>query len=276
VIALAMAVRAAAQAPATESPVFTAVSVKPNTSGSVRSNLDLQPGGRFVAVNVSPLALVTVAYGDDGPLTQDRLVISEAWAERRIAYAEKFDIQATAEREITRQELQRALRQLLADRFKLVLHRETRAVPAYQLVLARADRRLGPTLRRASIDCTQSPPPSDITAAPMCGFQSVPGKASGRVPIRDLARRVLPAGVGDGRPIEDATGLEGTFDFTLEWTPDVAAPPRPPEAPPAPPVDPNGSSFVTALREQLGLKLEPRASPIEVVVIDRAERPSPD
>jgi uncharacterized protein (TIGR03435 family) len=96
------------------------------------------------------------------------------------------------------------------------------------------------------------------------------------VPIGDLARRVLPGGVGDGRPIEDATGLKGTFDFAIEWTPDVAAPSRPPDAPPAPPIDPNGASFVTALREQLGLKLEPRNGSIGVVVVDRAERPSPD
>jgi uncharacterized protein (TIGR03435 family) len=166
------------------------------------------------------------------------------------------------------------LRQLLADRFKLAVRRETRDVPSYQLVLARTDGRLGPNLRPSPVDCSQ--PPSSSDAAPVCGFQNFPGKATGRVLIGDLARRVLPGGVGDGRPIQDATGLHGTFDFTLQWTPDVAAPPRPPEAPPAPAIDPNGSSFVTALREQLGLKLESRRGSIDVVVVDHAERPSPD
>ena len=276
VIALAMATRPAAQTPAAEAPVFTVVSVKPNTSNSGRSNLDLQPGGRFTAINVNLLGLVTLAYGEDGPLTQDRLVTSDKWADRRMQLAARYDIQATAERELARQDLPRALQQLLADRFKLVIHRETRSVPSYDLVLARPDGRLGPRLRRSSIDCRQPPAAAEPGGRSACGFQSFPGKASGRVPITDLARRVLPAGVSDGRPIEDKTGLQGTFEFALDWTPDAAAPARPPDAPPAPPIDPNGSSFVTALREQLGLKLEARTGSIEVVVLDRAERPSPD
>lgn len=273
---LTMATWLTAQAPASaDAPVFTVVSIKPNTSGSGRSNLDLQPGGRFIAINVALVGLVRVAYGDDGPLTQDRLAVSETWAARRAVMSEKYDIQATAERELTQRDLPGALRQLLADRFKLTVHRETRAVPSYQLVLARADGRLGPGLRRSSTDCAQPSAAAENVRSP-CGFQSFPGKTSGRVPIGDLARRVLPTGVGDGRPIEDKTGLQGTFEFTLEWTPDAAAPARPPDAPPAPPIDPNGSSFVTALREQLGLKLEPRTGSIDVLVVDRAERPSPD
>jgi uncharacterized protein (TIGR03435 family) len=262
------AARMAAQVPAAaDAPIFTAVAIKPNTSGSLRSNFDLQPSGRFVAINVSVVSLVTIAYGDDGPLTQDRLVISDKWPERRAVASAKFDIQATAERELAQRDLPRALRQLLADRFKLVVHRETRGVPVYELVLARPDGRLGPRLRPSSADCTQ---------LDACGFQRFPGRAKGRVPIGDLARRVLPAATGDGRPIQDRTGLTGTFEFELEWTPDGAAPPRPPDAPPAPPIDPDGASFVTALREQLGLKLEARTGSIEVVVVDRAERPSPD
>jgi len=275
-IIVTTATRLTAQAPASaDAPVFTVVSIKPNTSGSGRSNLDLQPGGRFIAINVALQGLVRVAYGDDGPLTQDRLAVSETWAERRAVMSEKYDIQATAERELTQRDLPGALRQLLADRFKLTVHRETRAVPSYQLVLARADGRLGPGLRRSSIDCAQPSAAAENVRSP-CGFQSFPGKASGRVPIGDLARRVLPAGVGDGRPIEDKTGLQGNFEFTLEWTPDAAAPARPPDAPPAPPIDPNGASFVTALREQLGLKLEARTGSIDVLVVDRAARPSPD
>jgi len=274
-IIVTMATRLTAQAPSADAPVFTVVSVKPNTSGSLRSNLDLQPGGRFTALNVSVLQLVRVAYGDDGPLTQDRLSVSDKVPDRRIVTSEKFDILATAERELAQPDLPLALRQLLADRFKLTVHRETRAVPSYQLVLSRPAGRLGPGLRRSSIDCAQPATAAENGRSP-CGFQSFPGKASGRLPIGDLARRVLPAGVGDGRPIEDNTGLQGSFEFTLEWTPDAAAPARPPDAPPAPPIDPNGSSFVTALREQLGLKLEPRTGSIDVLVVDRAERPSPD
>ena len=275
VIALAMAAAPAVHAQTPAPPVFTVVSVKPNTSGSLRSSLDLQRDGRFVALNVSVLALVAAAYGENGPLTQDRLVVSQTWAERRPVLAGKYDIQATAERELVQADLPSALQQLLADRFKLTVHRETKAVPSYQLVLARADGRLGPALRPMPLDCSQPNRP-EVSGTPPCGFQSFPGKATGRLPIGDLARRVLPPGVGDGRPIEDKTGLQGTFEFTLEWTPDAATPPRPPDAPPAPPIDPNGSSFVTALREQLGLKLEPRTGSIDVVVVDHAEHPSAD
>jgi len=273
---LATATRLGAQTPAVDSPVFTVASIKPNTSGSLRSNFDLQPGGRFVGINVSVIQIVTIAYGDNGPLTQDRLSINDKWAERRSVLSAKYDIQATAERELAQVDLPRALQQLLAARFRLMVHRETRAVPSYELVLARTDGRLGPALRASS---QGSAPPGRAQAAdapPPCGFQSFPGKAFGRVPIGDLARRVLPSGVGDGRPIEDKTGLQGTFEFTLEWTPDTAAPPRPPGAPPAPPIDPDAASFVTALREQLGLKLEARIGAIDVLVVDRAERPSPD
>ena len=274
-VALAMAARLAAQAPAGDVTRFTVVSVKPNTSGSLRSNFDLQPGGRFIGINISVLQMVTIAYGDDGPLTQDRLKINETWPDRRAVLSATYDIQATAERDLARADLPRALQRLLADRFQLVMHRETRTVPSYQLVLARPDGRLGPALRRTDLDCSRLAESAKSNGS-ACGFQSFPGKATGRVSIGDLARRVLPSGVGDGRPIEDETGLQGTFDFTLEWTPDTAAAPRPAGAPPAPPIDPNGPSFVTALREQLGLKLEARTGSIEVVVVDRAERPSPD
>ena len=145
------------------------------------------------------------------------------------------------------------------------------------MVVARADGRLGSGLRRSSIDCSQPQPSGEATnGAPGCGFQSFPGTARGRILIGDLARRVLPAGVGDGRPIEDGTGLHGTFEFELQWTPDGAVPARSPDAPPAPPIDPNGASFVTAVREQLGLRLEARTGSVDLLVVDRAERPSPD
>jgi uncharacterized protein (TIGR03435 family) len=208
-------------------------------------------------------------------LTQDRLSLNEAWPERRaIAVAEKYDIQATAEREIAQADLPRALRPLLTEYFNLAVHREAKELRGYDLVMARRDGVLGPRLRRSSIDCSK-PGSSGVATdgRPTCGFQSFPGKATGRVAIADLGRRAIAAALADGRPVEDRTGLEGTFEFDLDWTPDQTAPPRSPDAPPAPPVDPNGPSFVTALREQLGLKLEPKTERIDVVVIDRAERP---
>jgi uncharacterized protein (TIGR03435 family) len=269
-----MAARLAAQAPAASDPVrFTVVSIKPNTSGTNRSNLDLQPGGRFVAINVSLMQLVRIAYGDDGPLTRDRLTVNEAWAERRRANTDQYDIQAIAERDLTQQDLPAALRRLLEDRFALVVHHETKALRGYDLVLARAGGTLGPRLRRSAIDCSQ-PQAAQSDGRSACGFQNYPGQAHGRVLIADLAKRVMENALADGRPVADETGLEGTFEFDLEWTPDQTAAPRRPDAPPAPPVDPNGPSLVTALREQLGLKLEPQEVRIDVVVVDHAEVPA--
>ena len=79
------------------------------------------------------------------------------------------------------------------------------------------------------------------------------------------------------RTVIDRTGLGGTFDLHLSWTPDrLPQGPPPPGAPPLPPVDPNGPSLFAALPEQLGLKLEPQQAPLEVLIIDRVERPTPD
>jgi uncharacterized protein (TIGR03435 family) len=89
--------------------------------------------------------------------------------------------------------------------------------------------------------------------------------------MSDLARRLLNSAVDDYRPVEDRTGLAGTFEFDLEWTPEL---PAPADAPPGPPIDPNGPSLFTALKEQLGLKLDPQKDHIDVLVVDHAEHPT--
>jgi bla regulator protein blaR1 len=258
-------------------PQFEVVSIKPNKSGSTRVNLDLQPSGRFIATNVGLPGLILVAYGDQGALPGNRLSISTnaQWIGQR---SEHFDIEAKAAGELTRSQLPSALRTLLADRFKLVVHHETKELPMYALVLARTDRRLGPRLRRSDVDCSDAgnTPPPAADGTPSCGFQSFPGKATGRVTMLALAQRMLSNALDDRRSVEDRTGLSGTFEFDLEWTPDRPARPRPADAPPAPPIDPNGASIFTALREQLGLKLEPEKGQIDILVVDSAERPTPD
>jgi uncharacterized protein (TIGR03435 family) len=271
-IGAASLLRAQSPTPALR-PEFEVATIKPNKSGTIQTSLDLQPGGRFIATNVAVLMLVNFAYGEDGPLGPNRLVISEAWpGGRAVVISERYDIQAKAAGDLAREQLPHAVRRLLAERFKLAVHHETRTLPGYDLVMAAADRRPGPRLRRADVDCSKLGPDGNSS----CGFRSFPGKASGRVTMKDFARRVLANALEDRRPVQDATALEGTFEFELDWVPDGAAPVRPPDAPPAPPIDPNGASLFTALREQLGLKLEPRKEQIDVVVIDHAEHPTPD
>jgi uncharacterized protein (TIGR03435 family) len=259
----------------TAAPSFDVAAIKPNKSGTNRSNLDLQPGGRFTAINVSLFMLINVAFGDGGPLPPNRLVFAPQWHGGKDSLAtERFDILAKADGELKQSDIPAALRALLADRFKLVVHHETRERATYALMLVRADGRLGPRLKRPAVDCSNpnaAPPNADGT--PSCGFRSLPGRATGRATMADLARRLLARAVEDQRVVEDRTGLEGTFEFDLEWTPNQ---PSPPDAPAGPPIDPNGASLFTALKEQLGLKLEPQRDQIDVLVIDRAEYPSQD
>jgi uncharacterized protein (TIGR03435 family) len=98
--------------------------------------------------------------------------------------------------------------------------------------------------------------------------------SAGSTPLSQLA---ISLGPMVQRVIVDRTGLSGNFDFDLKWTPDQmpqGAPP--PGAPPLPAADPNGPSLFTALQEQLGLKLEAERGPVEVLVIDSVDRPTPD
>jgi uncharacterized protein (TIGR03435 family) len=156
------------------------------------------------------------------------------------------------------------LRNLLADRFKLVAQRETRQVPAYSLVVARLDRRLGPQMRPSPADCdalsaafrVSGAPPGPN--APVCGRRSGEGRVWGTgILVSELIASLIPSA---GRPIVDATGLTGRFDLDLKWTPD--------------PVSADGVSLFTAIRDQLGLRLEPTSAPMEVLIIERAERPA--
>src|SRR5262249_49894588 len=155
--------------------------------------------------------------------------------------------------------LQLMLRALLAERFKLAVHSETKEMPIYALVVARSDGRLGPELKRSEIDCAalgrgrgRGGPPGDAPApgAPppgdrmQCGIRIGPGTMSvGGAALAQLANSL---GMFVGRTVLDKTGLSGTFDFNLTWTPDQI-PQRPPGAPEFAAIDPNGPSIFTAV-----------------------------
>ena len=270
---LTVAVHAAAQQPAAS---FEVASIKVNKEDSSRVNLNLEPGGRFVATNVSLQVLIGVAYGNGAPLPPNRMVFSDRWigaAGGGYATADRFDVIAKAGGDLTREQLPAALQRLLADRFKLVVHHDAKELLTYQLVLARTDARFGPKLRRSDVDCSDmnAPAAKNDDGSSKCGFRRLPGKATGRATMADLAARLLNSAVDDRRPVEDRTGLKGTFEFDLEWTPTL---PVPADAPPAPPVDPNGPPLFTALREQLGLRLEPAKQSIDILVVDHAEHPT--
>jgi len=179
--------------------------------------------------------------------------------------------------------LQLMIRALLTERFQLAVHTETKELPVYALVLARNDGRLGPELRRSDTDCAALvgsargregvPPPSQASGGNLqCGIRVGPGTLSvGGASLSQLANSLS---MFTGRVVLDRTGLTGTFDANLTWTPDQM-PQRPPGAPELP-IDPNGPSLFTAVREQLGLKLDSQKGPVEILVIDRAEHPTQD
>ena len=154
------------------------------------------------------------------------------------------------------------LRLLLEDRFRLAVHRETRQMPMYALVVARIDGALGPQIRRPANDyCAQrakeaeKAPPPPMGTGPVCGIR-------GNFSMEGFARFL--AGEA-GRPVVDRTGLTGGWDFSLKWSP-----------PNTPNPDPDRPSIFTALQEQLGLRLDATTGPLEVLVIDRIGPLIPD
>jgi uncharacterized protein (TIGR03435 family) len=278
-----MPLRAQSAATDGKTPAFEVASVKPNNSGDFRRGMGPAPGGRFSAINVPLRELIAFAYGVPNARANLQVVGGPPWINTA-----RFDVQAVAAGgAIPPGQAGPMVSAMLAERFKLEIHRESREVPIYQLVLDRGDKRLGTQLRPSAIDCQarraargrgipppapQGPPPDPTTIRPTCGLRLTPGRFAGdAVPLSQLAEGLAPS---VGRLIVDRTGLTGYFDLDLEWTPDQAGQPRPDGADTVADVD--ARSIFTALREQLGLQLEPTKGPVDVVVIDRVEHPSED
>jgi uncharacterized protein (TIGR03435 family) len=253
--------------------VFEVAAVRPNKSGEIAAHIDDSPGGRFIATNATLRMLILEAYR----ITGNQLVEAADWTR-----TERFDVNAKLEREapIVRGEpgeRQLALRSLLAERFKLVVHRETREFPMYALVMARADRKPGAMLKPSSIDCSPQATQARVAAVQagkplsgVCGRRVTSGLIQfGGRPLSEFAQ-ALSISPDIGRSVVDRTGLTGTWDFELTFTPDRLPQRLPGQEPPA--FDPNGPSLLTALQEQLGLKLESIRGPMEVLVVDRVER----
>jgi uncharacterized protein (TIGR03435 family) len=249
---------------------FEVASIKENRSGAAGTSMTVLPGSRLVATNISLETLITAAYGTDTPLPPSRVVMPAGWTG---AGAPRFDLDAKPGRALTQTEFLPAVRRLLEERFKLAIHREMRELPSYALVMDRGDRRLGPRLKRSDVDCTD---PVEIKArddngALKCGIRGRAGSALGRQPVAALAR-FLTNLVPDQRMVTDQTNLVGTYEFQIDWAPEV--PTSPGGA--ATPADSNATSIFTAVREQLGLKLESVRQLVDVLVVERAERPTED
>jgi uncharacterized protein (TIGR03435 family) len=257
---------------------YDVVSVKPSKPGnrdSISMSMTPTPDG-FVATNVTLQMLIALAYG----IENDQIARAPGWLD-----TDRFDVDARMDgsvldqlQKLTRDDSkvarQHMLQALLADRFKLTIHRETKALPAYSLVIAKN----GPKLKEAKSGDTY--PDGFVTPAGRGGAGGMRQSASATgynfvaqgIPFSTLVGWLS---VQLRRPVIDKTGLTGNYDVTLNYSLDFSqlrAPSVDTSLPPAP--DATSPSLVTAVQEQLGLKLESGKGGGETIVIDHVEKPS--
>ena len=241
--------------------------------------ITIQPGGRFMAPGATVRELIAAAHG----VFDNQIAGGPGWIG-----SDRFEILATTSPDVSLADARAMLRQVLTDRFRLAVHAEQRELPVYLLDFTHEDRRLGKQLRRSGPNCSFPTGPRDVPMPPpppppppvkgrVLSLDSPPlpcpsmvfgNSASGHWSIRSwtiaqLAQRLTNA---LGRPVVDRTGLEGAFDFDLTF------------AEQAPTVDAAAQAQVpaltTAIREQLGLRLESTRALVEVLVIDRVDVPT--
>jgi uncharacterized protein (TIGR03435 family) len=217
------------------------------------------PGGRISGSNVTLKLLITSAYG----LDDFQVSGGPGWIETA-----RYDIEAKPASPAGPDAWKVELQDFLTERFHLAFHRETREVPVYALVLSKKDGTLGPGLVPSKPgDCVArdpSKPPGEPAPGqpPFCGnLVGGASQLSGAATTIDGITRLLSRAAG--RKVIDKTGLTGKYNVRLKYAPPTAIP-----------SDGSAPSLFTALPEQLGLKLEPQKAPMEVFVIDRAEKPS--
>jgi bla regulator protein blaR1 len=283
-------------APDASAPTFEVASIKPADPGAMRIGMNFSPGG----VNVMGMpvrSLIQNAYR----LQNYELLNVPAWAE-----SDRFDITARMSKpDATPDERLAMMRSLLRDRFNLKAHTESRELPRYRLLFARDDKRLGPGLQRSTVDCQaqfagrrgQPPPPPPAPAAPgqlppppecgvMMGMTPNGAVMRGGMAFADLVRMIS---TNLGRAVIDETGLTGFFNIDLRFSSDrgplmPGMPPPPPrgggpgrgDGPAAGPSLEEAPSLMTALQEQLGLKVESDRGTVPVLVVDSVDRPTAD
>ncbi len=280
---LTAALSAQAAAPATKLE-FDVASVKANKSGSsqVGSNIPLGPGsvfpangGHLVIQNIPLFGLIAFAYKITGDQEQALRLELPPWVQ-----SERFDVEARSSASPTKDDMRMMMRALLADRFRAVIRTEERQLSIYNLVLLK-EGKLGPRLRQH--------PAGDDACAPLPPSAEYPENCGGLLPMPHGPGRLSKFGARNvtvqfmanqlsimgqlNRHVTDRTGLTGTFDFALEWSPEPNGGAGPAEASPSDDPPP-GPGFSQALGTQLGLKLISAKGPVEILVVDHIERAS--
>jgi uncharacterized protein (TIGR03435 family) len=224
------------------SPAFAVATVKPSNPDAPGGWAFPVEGNRVSCTNATIANMLVVAYG----IHPKQIVDGPAWLS-----TEKYDVNGIPDAPGAPSliQTQQMYRKLLADRFALKFHREVRSIPIYALTIAKG----GPKLKVA-----------DPNGHLNTGNSGGGGQRTLRFTSMSMAAFALNMNFYEDRPVIDQTGLLGNYDFTLKWTYDMSRE-NDPEAPP---------SLFTAIREQLGLRVDAVKGPAEVFVIDQLERPS--
>lgn len=234
-------------------PAFEVASIRPTSPGGRGTPIQIATGGRFTAAGASVRSLIKKGYG----ARDFQISGGPDWVD-----SERYDIVAKAEHEssVSQDQLKLMLQALLADRFKLVLDRETKEISAYVLTIGKG----GPKLKEVTLD--------DENAGHGVRFGGM-GRLRGVMSSMSQLAEALSDMALNGehivdRPVLDRTGLTGVYDFSLLWTSQEG------QLGALGTSDPSAPSLFTAVQEQLGLKLEARKAPVEMFVIKRVEKPS--
>ena len=268
-------------------PVFETTSVKPSVhpDGLINQTLLYRDNGAsFTATDSSLQDLLKLAYG----IEAYQISAAPDWVS-----SERYDTEAKAGEPVvdklrklgpdqSKLETQRMLQAFLADRFKMTIHRETEITPIYSLVVVEPGK-----LPAATGDCIQrplpgvTPPTPDPVKLSTAGCSTFFVSMGGHLTVKNspLAQLVSFLSGFTGRMVVDKTELSGKYDIELNWTPEPGQfPPIPAymlkNMPPLPPPHPNGPPLITAVEQQLGLRLEPQTGPVQIMVIDHVEKPS--
>ena len=263
----------------TPQPRFDVVSIKPSPPNAPNRLPRISPG-RVEISNRTLKDLIGMGYSRF-PFDSREIVGGPSWID-----SARFDIVATMGQPTQGVDstglpagLAAMMRALIEDRFAVKTHNERREGDLYALTFARSDKKIGAGLRSVPDMCaaamkemTSASPPPPRKGPPPCSFGGPPGRLIGTGVTIAMFSDVLSGNVG--RRVVDRTELLGAFDIELTFDPASAAK-APPGAPPGPsPTDDTKPSIFTALQEQLGLKLESTRGPIDVLVVDQAERPT--
>jgi uncharacterized protein (TIGR03435 family) len=273
---------------------FDVTSVKRNNAGEGRISMMRTPDGAWEATNVTLGLLVRMSY----QVQDSQIVGGPDWL-----FSDRFDVRGESRALASSGPAMEKVQSLLADRFNLGVHTETREMPMYALALSRRDGKAGLQLRPSSFECpdpsrtgvADGPPPPPPPPPPAPGGPAVGLGALANVERPRCGMRISPGGMLAGgltmaqfarslsqivgRIVVDKTGLAGTYDWELSYAPDRRMagrsdfPPVPSGAT-MPAIE--GPSIFTALQEQLGLKLDSQQGPVDVLVVDRAEQPMED